>query len=132
LVAGLAARLDRVATAVAGRHRPWVAVLEWTDPPFTAGHWVPDMVAAAGATPALGEAGQRSQATTWEAVARSRADLVVVAPCGYALPAAVEVASQLREAGHLPAGVPVWAVDADAAIVHPDVVAARPDLAARI
>jgi len=149
VVAGLAARLDRVATAVAGRGRPRVAVLEWTDPPFTAGHWVPDMVAAAGATPALGEAGQRSAATTWEAVARSRADLVVVAPCGYDLPAAVDIASRVREAGHLPAGVPVWAVDADAAfvrpgprlvdgvealaaIIHPDVVAARPDLATRI
>ncbi len=149
LVAGLAARLDRVAAAVAGRGRPRVAVLEWTDPPFTAGHWVPDMVAAAGGAPTLGEAGQRSQATTWEAVARSRADLVVVAPCGYALPAAVDIASRVREGGHLPAGVPVWAVDADAAfvrpgprlldgvealaaIIHPDVVAARSDLAARI
>ncbi len=148
LVPGLAARLDRVATAVAGRGRPRVAVLEWTDPPFTAGHWVPDMVAAAGATSTLGEAGQRSQAT-WEAVAGSRVDLVVVAPCGYDLPAAVDIAFRVRQAGHLPAGVPLWAVDADAAfvrpgprlldgvealaaIVHPDVVAARPDLAARI
>jgi len=83
------------------------------------------MAAAAGATPALGDHQVRSAATTWEAVARSRADLAVVAPCGYALPAAVEVASQLRQAGHLPAGVPVWAVDADAAFV-------RPDLATRI
>ncbi len=148
-VAALEARLDRVHEAVAGRRRPRVAVLEWTDPPFTAGHWVPDMVAVAGATPALGEAGQRSVATTWDAVARSRADLVVVAPCGYDLPAAVDIASRVRAVGHLPAGLPVWAVDADAAFVrpgprlvdgvealaglcHPGAVPARPDLAAPI
>jgi len=74
---------------------------------------------------------------------------VVVAPCGYDLPAAVDIASRVREAGHLPAGVPVWAVDADAAFVrpgprlvdgvealaglyHPGAVPARPDLAAPI
>jgi len=149
LVAALGSRLDRVAAAVAGRDRPRVAVLEWTDPPFTAGHWVPEMVSAAGGTPTLGEAGHRSAATTWDAVMRSRPDVVVCAPCGYGLAGAVELATQVRHAGHLPEGVPVWAVDADAAfvrpgprlvdgvealaaIVHPDVVAARPDLAARI
>src|ERR1700677_826853 len=48
LVAGLRARLARVAADVAGLSRPRVAVIEWVDPPFTAGHWVPDLVTAAG------------------------------------------------------------------------------------
>jgi len=149
LVAALGSRLDRVAAAVAGRDRPRVAVLEWTDPPFTAGHWVPEMVSAAGGTPTLGEAGHRSAATTWDAVMRSRPDVVVCAPCGYGLAGAVELATQVRHAGHLPEGVPVWAVDADAAFVrpgprlvdgvaalagicHPGVVPARADLAVRV
>ena len=50
LLVSLRARLDLVAAAVAGRPRPRIAMLEWTDPPFSAGHWVPDMVATAGAT----------------------------------------------------------------------------------
>src|ERR1700761_4991695 len=48
VVGGLRARLDRVAAQVAGRDRPRVAMIEWTDPPFCAGHWVPDPVTAAG------------------------------------------------------------------------------------
>jgi iron complex transport system substrate-binding protein len=51
LVAALRARLAAVASRVAGRPRPKVAVVEWVDPPFTAGHWVPDLVTAAGGTP---------------------------------------------------------------------------------
>jgi len=149
LVAALGSRLDRVAAAVADRDRPRVAMLEWTDPPFTAGHWVPEMVSAAGGTSTLGESGHRSEATTWDAVVRSRPDVVVCSPCGYGLAAAVELATQVRHAGHLPEGVPVWAVDADAAFVrpgprlidgvealagicHPGVVPARADLAVRV
>src|SRR5262249_58033748 len=48
LVDDLRGRLARVAAAVAGRPRPRVAVIEWVDPPFTAGHWIPDLVSAAG------------------------------------------------------------------------------------
>lgn len=149
LVEALRARLDRVAAAVSGGSRPRVAVLEWTDPPFAAGHWVPDMVRAAGGTPALGRPGQRSQAASWDEVARSDADLVVVSPCGYDLPAAVEVATGVRRDGRVPGRVPVWAVDADAAFVrpgprlvdgvetlagicHPDVVPPRRELATRV
>jgi len=104
LVAALGSRLDRVAAAVADRDRPRVAMLEWTDPPFTAGHWVPEMVSAAGGTSTLGESGHRSEATTWDAVVRSRPDVVVCSPCGYGLAAAVELATQVRHAGHLPEG----------------------------
>jgi iron complex transport system substrate-binding protein len=119
IAAALRARLATVEAALAGRHRPRVAVLEWTDPPFTAGHWVPDMVVAAGGEPVLGTAGERSVETSWEQVAASAPDLIVVSPCGYRLPAAIELARAVITAGLLPAGVPVWAVDADAAFVRP-------------
>jgi iron complex transport system substrate-binding protein len=119
IAAALRARLAAVEAALAGRHRPRVAVLEWTDPPFTAGHWVPDMVVAAGGNPVLGTAGERSVETSWEQVAASAPDVVVVSPCGYRLPVAIELARVVVAHGLLPAGVPVWAVDADAAFVRP-------------
>lgn len=119
LVGVLRTRLAAVAAAVAGRERPRVAVLEWTDPPYTAGHWLPDMVTAAGGVPALGTPGGRSQATSWQAFRDSGPDLVVVAPCGYRLAGAAQLAQAVRAAGHFPAGVPTWAVDADAAFVRP-------------
>jgi iron complex transport system substrate-binding protein len=119
LVHRLCERLDRVAEAVADRPTPAMAVLEWTDPPFSAGHWVPDLVTAAGARSVLGASGQRSERVEWADVASCRPDLVVVAPCGYRLEGAAELARTARDTGHLPEGVPVWAVDADAAYVRP-------------
>jgi iron complex transport system substrate-binding protein len=149
IAADLRSRLEKVEAAVAGRPRPRVAVLEWTDPPFTAGHWVPDMVVAAGGDPVLGTAGGRSVETTWEQVVATAADVVVVSPCGYRLPAAIELAHAVIAAGVLPPGVAVWAVDADAAFVrpgprlvdgvealagvfHPLALPARPELATRV
>jgi iron complex transport system substrate-binding protein len=142
-------RLAAVEAAVAGRPRPRVAVIEWTDPPFTAGHWVPDMVRAAGGDPVLGTAGERSVETTWEQVAAGAPDLVVVSPCGYRLPAVLELAKEVVAAGVLAPGAAVWAVDADAAFVRPGprlvdgvealagachlgALPARPDLATRV
>ena len=119
LVTSLRARLDQIAAAVAGLQRPRLAVLEWTDPPFSAGHWVPDMVGAAGAESALGRSGQRSRQVTWSDLEATRPDAVVVAPCGYRLEGARRLAEQIVEAGLPPRGVPVWAVDADAAFVRP-------------
>ena len=116
LVAGLRARLDVVAARVAGLRRPRVAVVEWVDPPFTAGHWVPDLVTAAGGQPVAGQAGAPSVETTWARVTGAAPDLVVVAPCGYHLPGAAEQARLVAEA--LP-GMPVWAIDADGIVVRP-------------
>src|SRR5262249_61987233 len=65
LVAALRARLAAVASRVAGRPRPRVAVVEWVDPPFTAGHWVPDLVTAAGGAPGAAGPGQPSAPTSW-------------------------------------------------------------------
>jgi iron complex transport system substrate-binding protein len=119
LVEALRDRLAAVARSVAGAVRPKVAMLEWTDPPFSSGHWVPDMVDVAGGRSVLGRAGSRSEQVTWEDVASADADLVVVAPCGFRLDGARALAQELVDAGRLPSGVPVWGVDADAAFVRP-------------
>jgi iron complex transport system substrate-binding protein len=119
LVDGLRSRLSRIRRAVAARPRVPVLVLEWTDPPFAPGHWVPDMVAAAGGRPVLGRSGQKSFRTTWEEVAGAGATVIVAAPCGYDLPASVLLARQMVRTGSVPPGVPVWAVDANASFARP-------------
>jgi iron complex transport system substrate-binding protein len=116
LVSDLRARLARISAAVAGRGRPRVAVVEWVDPPFTAGHWIPDLVSAAGGQPVAAQPGVPSVATSWAAIAAAAPELIVVAPCGYHLPGAVEQARSAAEA--LP-GLPVWAIDADGIVVRP-------------
>ena len=65
--------------------RPRVAVVEWVDPPFPGGHWVPDLVAAAGGEPVAALPGQRSRPMSWDEIAAARPDVVVVSPCGYHL-----------------------------------------------
>jgi iron complex transport system substrate-binding protein len=119
LVAGLRDRLRAVARRVADRPRPRVVVLEWTDPPYAPGHWVPDMVAAAGGDPVLGTLGEPSRRTTWDAVRSARPDVVVCAPCGYDRAGSQRLADALVAEGVLPTGVPVHAVDADAAWARP-------------
>jgi iron complex transport system substrate-binding protein len=140
LVGDLRGRLARIAALVALRQRPRVAIVEWVDPPFTAGHWLPDLVTAAGGEPVAARPGERSVQTSWEAIATAAPEHVIVAPCGYHLDGAVEQARLV--AGRLP-GAAIWAVDADgivtrpgprlvdgaeaiASILHPDVVPARP------
>jgi iron complex transport system substrate-binding protein len=140
LVGDLRARLARVAAAVAGRRRAKVAVIEWVDPPFTAGHWIPDLVSAAGGRAVAARPGAPSVPTSWAAIAAAAPDVVVVAPCGYHLPGVIE---QARAAVQALPGTPVWAIDADgivvrpgprlvdgveamAAILHPDAVPAAP------
>jgi iron complex transport system substrate-binding protein len=119
LVAGLRERLYAVEHAVRGRTRPRALVLEWTDPPFAPGHWVPEMVTAAGGTSALGQAGEKSVRVTWEAVRESTPEVVVCAPCGYDLEGSVALARNAIDAGELPPGIPVWAVDANASFARP-------------
>jgi iron complex transport system substrate-binding protein len=116
LVGELRARLDRTAARVSGRRRPRVAVVEWVDPPFTAGHWVPDLVTAAGGEPVAACPGERSVETTWPAIADAAPEHVVVAPCGYHLAGAIEQAQLV--AATLP-GTVVWAIDADGIVVRP-------------
>jgi iron complex transport system substrate-binding protein len=116
LVAGLRARLGGVAARVAGRPRPRAAVIEWVDPPFTGGHWVPDLVTAAGGMPVAARPGAPSVQATWAEIAAAAPDLVVVAPCGYHLDGAAE---QARIAARELPGLPVWAIDADGIVVRP-------------
>jgi iron complex transport system substrate-binding protein len=116
LTGELRARLSRIATKVAGRPRPRVAVVEWVDPPFNAGHWIPDLVSAAGGEPVAARPGAPSVQTRWPAIAAARPDVVVVAPCGYHLPGAID---QARSAARNLHGVPIWAIDADGIVVRP-------------
>lgn len=119
IVAALRQRLDQVATAVSGRRAPRALVLEWTDPPFAPGHWVPEMVTAAGGVSCLGVAGEKSTRTTWEDVHAGEPDVIVAAPCGYHLEDAATLAQKAIGDGHLPDGLPVWAVDANASFARP-------------
>jgi iron complex transport system substrate-binding protein len=116
LVGELRARLSAIAAQVAGLGRPRVAVLEWVDPPFTAGHWVPDLITAAGGNPVAARPGAPSVQTSWADIAAAGPELVVVAPCGFHLTGAVEQAGLVTRA--LP-DVPVWAIDADGIVVRP-------------
>ncbi len=116
LISELRARLARVAASVAGRALPRVAVVEWVDPPYTAGHWIPDLVSAAGGLPVAARPGGASAPTTWPVIAATEPDCIVVAPCGYHLAGAID---QARSVARQFPGVPVWAIDADGIVVRP-------------
>ena len=85
LVKRLQARVERVAEAVQRyvTYRPRVFAMEWLDPPFAAGHWVPEMIALAGGNEVLGIAGQPSFRLTWEQVIAAQPEIILLIPCGY-------------------------------------------------
>jgi iron complex transport system substrate-binding protein len=121
----LAARLEAAAAPVRGAGtRPRAVVLEWLDPPFAAGHWVPEQVALAGGDEQLGRPREPSFPTTWDAVRGAAPEVVVLAPCGFG---AAEVAERAACDGVLDAlaGTPaaaegrVHAVDANAYFSRP-------------
>ena len=90
LVEGLQARIDRVAhVAEVARSRPRVVTLEWLDPPFVGGHWVPEMVRLAGGTNGLGREGAPSYRVAWDDIAAYDPEAVVLMPCGFDLEASV-------------------------------------------
>lgn len=117
LVKSLTARIDAVTAAVSGRPRPSVFVLEWSDPPFLSGHWVPDLVRSAGADAVLSEPGGRSVPTEWATIEQHDPDIIVVAPCGFGLEGAAEQAHAVLD--RLPTRADVWAIDADGLVVRP-------------
>jgi iron complex transport system substrate-binding protein len=78
-------KVHEVTKAVAGRGRPRVFVAEWTDPPYGSGHWLPEMVEAAGGANVLSRPGEYSFATTWETVLAEEPELIVLAACGFSL-----------------------------------------------
>ncbi|MFL6230252.1 MAG: cobalamin-binding protein [Pyrinomonadaceae bacterium] len=144
LVADLTTRLDALALALTETHtRPRTLVLEWLEPPFLPGHWVPEQIAFAGGDASFGRAGQASTTTTPEELRAYDPERIILAPCGYYKE---DTLRALREA-RLPAGWhdlaavksgEVWAVDATsyfsrpgprvvrgaeilARVIHPDV-----------
>jgi iron complex transport system substrate-binding protein len=116
LVRAARERLAAVHEAVAGRRRPRVAIVEWVDPPFTAGHWVPDLVTAAGGEPVAARPGARSLQTTWASLAAAAPEIVLVTPCGFHLDGAAAQAAAVTP--HFP-GAQVWAIDGDGLVVRP-------------
>jgi iron complex transport system substrate-binding protein len=90
--------------------------VEWVDPPFTAGHWVPDLLRAAGGEPVAARPGARSVQTTWAEFAAAKPDIVLVTPCGFHLDGAARQAATV--ARHLP-NAAVWAIDGDGLVVRP-------------
>ncbi|MEM1116604.1 MAG: cobalamin-binding protein [Bacteroidota bacterium] len=101
VVEALAARIEAVRQSVAGRPRPRVAMLEWLDPPFSAGHWNPELVEIAGGEEVLGQTGEASRTLSWDEVVAARPEVVVVACCGF------EVERALEDVGVFEA-VPGW------------------------
>ncbi len=117
---------DRLAALRADQpaERPRVLLLEWPDPPFTPGHWIPDQIEAAGGEALLAHPGGRSSQTTWEEIADCGADVLIVAPCGFDEAAAHQQLQEVLarpELADLPAvrSGRAYAIDADAYIVRP-------------
>jgi iron complex transport system substrate-binding protein len=96
VAAAMRTKIACVQAAVAGLPRPRTFVAEWIDPPYCSGHWLPEMVDAAGGLNVLSKPGEYSSPTSWEAVLGEDPDLIVVAACGFSLEQARERASQLR------------------------------------
>ncbi|HEY5427634.1 MAG TPA: ABC transporter substrate-binding protein [Solirubrobacteraceae bacterium] len=84
LVQEASARIDRIRLLTRNvRRRPRVVALEWLDPPFTAGHWTPQLIEYAGGEDVFGFAGENSEEHTWDELAAMHPDIVIVMPCGY-------------------------------------------------
>lgn len=115
LIADNRERIGNVRDAVASRPVRRVAFLEWTDPVFCPGHWVPEMITIAGGLDPLGKPGGDSQRITWDSVAAGSPEIIVVAPCGYDLPRAREAAKSIPR---IP-GARIIAVDANAYFARP-------------
>jgi iron complex transport system substrate-binding protein len=142
---GLEARLDAVRAAVADADRPRVVALEWLDPPFVGGHWLPEMVAIAGGEDVAGPAGAKSPQVSWESLEALRPDAVVVMPCGWYVEEAREQAAEHWPRIEALGAERVFAVDAAstysrpgprlvdgvellAHLLHPDRVPAPPEI----
>jgi iron complex transport system substrate-binding protein len=97
LVHQAAARIDRVRVSTAGVDKVRVAALEWLDPVFVGGHWVPQLIEHAGGEDLLGLPGEPSEQRSWEEVQAARPEVVVVMPCGYDVERAHEEARRYAD-----------------------------------
>lgn len=100
IVDALRRRIDAIRSRAATLPRPRVACLEWLDPIYIGGHWIPEMVEAAGGTDVLGRAGEPSFEATWAEIVAARPDALVVMPCGFDIARTRrEIASLTRRPG---------------------------------
>lgn len=97
VVERLVDRLDHVRQLVAERERPTVCALEWLDPLYLAGHWVPEMIEIAGGTDLFAKPGDPSKRATWAEVQDADPDVVVAMPCGFDEAGATEQLAQLTQ-----------------------------------
>jgi len=108
-------RLSSVRAAVAKAPARRVVFLEWTEPLFCGGHWVPEMIALAGGNDPLGRPGEDSVRMDWDDVANAQPEMIIVSPCGYRLERAAELARELPQVSD----ATVYAVDANAYFARP-------------
>ena len=108
-------RLQKVRAAVAMAPTRRVVFLEWTEPLFCGGHWVPEMISLAGGEDPLGRAGEDSVRMDWDDVARAQPEMIIVSPCGYRLDRAAELARKMARISD----ATVYAVDANAYFARP-------------
>jgi iron complex transport system substrate-binding protein len=120
LIMALGDRLDAVGAAVADADsQPTVLALEWLDPAYVGGHWVPQMIEHAGGIDLLGFAGEKSRVASWEEIEASRPQVVVAMPCGYGADRAASEAYQYADRLGRLGAARVVAVDASAYFSRP-------------
>jgi iron complex transport system substrate-binding protein len=108
-------RLAKVRGAVAQAPTRRVVFLEWTEPLFCGGHWVPEMISLAGGYDPLGRPGEDSVRMDWDDVVRAEPEMIIVSPCGYRLERAAELVRQMPQISD----AAVYAVDANAYFARP-------------
>jgi iron complex transport system substrate-binding protein len=123
-VAALRSDWEDLKAATDSLERPRVLSLEWFDPPYFGGHWVPEQIEAAGGISVLGASGERSRAVSWEQIAELDPDVIICMPCGYGTK---ETRERLREVENDPRfsrlravrNESVWCVDASSYFSRP-------------
>jgi iron complex transport system substrate-binding protein len=118
LRAGLRRRLDSVRSEARGQ-RPRVLALEWLDPPFIGGHWVPEMIEIAGGESLISHPGERSRTAEWKELADARPDVVIAMPCGWDAEQAHREALQHEEQLATLGAKRIFCVDAAASFSRP-------------
>ena len=114
LIRDLRARLENVRQSVANQTRPRALVLEWSDPPFLGGHWVPEMIEIAGATHILSGAREPSRRVSWDEIAAAKPEIIILAPCGYDLNQTINQGRELLPRLQQIGAREVWATNATA------------------
>ncbi|MDQ6738217.1 MAG: ABC transporter substrate-binding protein [Gemmatimonadota bacterium] len=123
LIESLDARLRAVHDTLeaARAPRPRVVVIEWTDPVFASGHWVPELVRRAGGIELMANAGDHSTVRSADEIRTAKPEILVVAPCGYDMPRAVVAARVMlaRDEWAWARELPVWAMDSNSLLSRP-------------